>query len=84
VGMGLAGPVYLISLLLFDAVLNDSVCIHHDGRCGDGCRDVVDDVLDKHGTKRFTLYEGLDGEEFWQNIEDTALTIDDARRHFGE
>lgn len=44
----------------------------------------VDDVLDKHDTKRFMLYEGLDGEEFWENIEDTAHTIDDARRHFGE
>ena len=44
----------------------------------------IDKVLEFYETERWMLYDDMDDAEYWENIEDLALAIDDARKHFGE
>ena len=44
----------------------------------------VDDVLTFYDTMRFSLYDCVSGEDYWEMIETSSLLYDDAREHFGE
>ena len=44
----------------------------------------VDDVLTAHNATRWQFLDNMDGEEFWESIEDCAISIDAARKHFKE
>lgn len=42
----------------------------------------VDDVLWFYDTERWSIFDSLEGEEFWQSIENCALSFDEAVIHF--
>ncbi|CAB4131265.1 hypothetical protein UFOVP121_74 [uncultured Caudovirales phage] len=44
----------------------------------------VDDVLWFYETKRWSVFESMEGEEFWQSIEDCALSFDEATAYFDQ
>ena len=44
----------------------------------------INKVLEFYETERWMVYDDLDDAEYWEMIEDNALAIDAARKHFGE
>ena len=44
----------------------------------------INKVLEFYETERWMVYDDMDDAEYWQMIEDSALAIDAARKHFGE
>lgn len=44
----------------------------------------VNKVLEFYETERWMAFDGMDDAEYWEMIEDNALAIDAARKHFGE
>ena len=44
----------------------------------------IDEVLNSLGVVRFSLYEGMNDDGFWELIENMAYAIEAARDHFGE
>lgn len=44
----------------------------------------INKTLEFYETERWMVYDDLDDAEYWEMIEDNALAIDAARKHFGE
>jgi hypothetical protein len=44
----------------------------------------IDKVLEFYETVRWIAYDNMDDAEYWEIIENFALDIDAARKHFGE
>lgn len=44
----------------------------------------VNKALEFYETERWMVYDDLDDAEYWEMIEDNAMAIDAARKHFGE
>ena len=44
----------------------------------------INKVLKRHETMRWMAYDNMDDAEYWEIIENFALDIDAARKHFGE
>jgi hypothetical protein len=62
-------PSYEKAVRLFDALANSS--------------GPIDDMLDGFEVSRWEAFTEWDDANFWENIETTAIMIDQAKKHFG-
>lgn len=44
----------------------------------------INKTLEFYETERWMAFDDMDDAEYWEMIEDSALAIDAARKHFGE
>lgn len=62
-------PSYEVAARIFDVLANSS---------GE-----IDPLLDGYNAARYELFECLTDADYWESIENTAITIDQAKLHFG-